>query len=312
MMTVNSNNQALMSDWRALGAIISACFSKVAMALIFICSLAAPSLATPDDPLFFQPGLRNSDGSRKLNNRQLQMVIESLRHKTGFLEMRFDENGFLTLGDRTRVAGGSAVARELLIAAVDGGRILELENHTNSLSVSFAQIRVGDDRVDLSREPRIEAGREHVHFKPKARTTALRILIDFADFSQLCGEREVLAAFDLGFAVLHELGHGALQLRDSTDLTRLGECEEYINRIRRDLGLPERLRYFTQDQRAVRPLAQTFLQAEQVFVRAVEKQGRIKTEWFYLRWDIEKVGQGAVALRPGASRADQSSIIAKR
>lgn len=307
-MTVKNNCQVLMSDWRALSALIHACLLRAALVLVLVCSLVAPSLATPDDPLFFRPGLRNSDGSRRLNNQQLQMVIESLRHKAGFLEMRFDENGFLTLGDRTRVAGGSAAARELLIAAVDGGRILELENHTNSLNVSFAQIRYDRNRVDLARETRIEAGREYAYFKPKAWIAALRILIDFADFSQLCGEREVLAAFDIGYVVLHELGHGALQLRDSTDPTQLGECEEYINRIRRDLAAPERLRYFTQDQRAARPLAQTFLQAEQVFVRKVEKQGRIKTEWFYLRWNIEKVGQGAGALRPGSSRADQSSI----
>ena len=39
---------------------------------------------------------------------QAQRALESLRRKTGFMEMRFDESGFLTLGDRTRFVGASA------------------------------------------------------------------------------------------------------------------------------------------------------------------------------------------------------------
>jgi len=311
-MTVKSNYQVLMSVRRALGAIIPACLSRAALALMFVCSLAAPSLATPADPLLFRPGLRNSSGSRKLSNQQLQMVIESLRQKAGFPEMRFDEDGFLTLGDRTRIVGGSAAARELLIATIDGNKLFEMENHSRSPHVAFAQLEGGYNLFSVTSEARIEAGRKQAYIKPQSWISVRPLLLDFWDFEQLCGERETLAAFDLGFAVLHELGHGALQLRDPTDPTLLGECEEYINRIRRDLGLPERLRYFTQDQRVARSLGQRFLQAEQVFARAVEKQSRIKTEWFYLRWNIENVGQGAGALRPGSSRANQSSIIAKR
>jgi len=40
------------------------------------------------------------------------------------------------------------------------------------------------------------------------------IEIDFADFDHLRGERKVLEAFDLGFAILHELCRAALELRD--------------------------------------------------------------------------------------------------
>jgi hypothetical protein len=250
------------------------------------------------DPQRFRPGLRNSGGSRQLNARQLRMALDSLRHKTGFLEMRFDEAGFLTLGDRTRIAGGSATARALLIAAVEGNKVFELEDHSHSPRVAFASI---------------EMGRDHLDFASGARITVQPLQLDFADFAQLRGGRDVIAAFDLGFIALHELGHGVLRLRDAANPAQLGECEEYINRIRRELGLPERQRYFTRDQLVtVSSGGRTAVQAELVFARAVEKQGRVKTEESYLRWETQSVGQSAIAAGPGSYHVDPALIIAKR
>lgn len=108
-------------------------------ALALLCALAQFAFAAPADPRY-RAGLRNSDGERRLSARQLQKTLDSLRHKTGFLEMRFDEAGFLTLGDRTRIAGGSASARDLLIAAVDGDKLFELESHNYSPHVTFANL----------------------------------------------------------------------------------------------------------------------------------------------------------------------------
>ena len=43
--------------------------------------------------------------------------------------MRFDENGFLTLGDQTKFSGGSATARALLDAAATMTLAVDLESH---------------------------------------------------------------------------------------------------------------------------------------------------------------------------------------
>src|SRR5215470_10485384 len=103
--------------------------TKFWLVFMILCALAPLVAAAPHDQWRYRAGIRNSGGSHKLSAKRLQAVIERLRDKTGFPEMRFDEAGFLTLGDRTRVTGGSATARSLLIAAVDGDRVFELESH---------------------------------------------------------------------------------------------------------------------------------------------------------------------------------------
>src|SRR5581483_12334231 len=78
------------------------------------------------------------------------------------------------------------------------------------------------------------------------RINAYPVQIDFADFNKLSGDRAALRAFDLGLVILHELAHGVWSLRDSQTSEELGECETYINRIRRELDLPERQTYQAQ------------------------------------------------------------------
>jgi hypothetical protein len=207
---------------------------------------------------------------------KLQSVLDSLRHKTGFLGMRFDEEGFLTLGDRTRISGGSATARELLIAAVDGDKAFELESHNHSPAVAFA---------------RIGTGSIYNNFTTKARITVEPLQLDFADFAQLHGSREALAAFDIGFVLLHELAHGVYRLRDATDPRYLGECERHINRMRRELGLPERQQYFARVRRPA-PSESTIRieQAELLFACVSQTPGREGTKrYFNLKWDAKQV-----------------------
>jgi hypothetical protein len=117
--------------------------------------------------------------------------------------------------------------------------------------------------------------------------------IDFSDLLKLRGDPLALAAFDLGFVILHELGHAALGLRDAAgDPQGLGECEELINRIRRELNLPERQTYVAQiySSPAFPPTQGSNKLAELVFARAVEKKGRMQIEKFNLRWEASKVG----------------------
>ncbi len=251
--------------------------------LTILCALSQLAFTAPGDPARPQAGLRNSDGNRRLSASQLQKALESLRHKTGFPEMRFDESGLLTLGDRTRFASGSATARELLIATVDGRVAIELEAHNNSPGVAFA---------------RITEGIVYTNFQTKAQIEARQVQLDFSDFAELRGEREALAAFDLGFAVLHELVHGVLGLRDAVgEVNELGACDGLINRMRRELNLPERQGYNARTQTLLSSSAGATRRAELVFARKRAESGRATTERFYLRWDAKRVASATQAKR---------------
>ena len=174
-------------------------------------------------------GVRNSAGPRGLNQRQLQQIRKSLQYESGLMELGFDAEGGLTLGDRGHVQGGSATARTLLIAAVDGEDLYELESHEGSSDIAFARIQ--------------ESGILEVGETGK-RIRISQVQIDFADFDQLQGAREAKMALDVGLVLLHELVHGVLKLEDPRDKTdQIGACDYHVNQIRRELQLPERLYY---------------------------------------------------------------------
>ncbi|MBO0721959.1 MAG: hypothetical protein J2P41_14135, partial [Blastocatellia bacterium] len=84
--------------------------------------------------------MRNSPDAKKLNPKQLDIILKSLREKTGYQGMLFDENGFLNLGDRMKFSGGSETARALLRAAVDSNKSIDLECHNHSETVAFARL----------------------------------------------------------------------------------------------------------------------------------------------------------------------------
>ena len=251
------------------------CVIAAAYSTFYALFLSLP--ATADDLSRFRGGIRNSPGERRLNKKQLDAVLASLRDKSGFLEMCFDKDGFLTLGDQTKFSGGSGAARALLDAAIKMPHAVELESHTNSSLVAFARLS------KLVIYKRLSSGKMMNVFP---------LEIDFSDLSRLRGDKQALAAFDLGFVILHELGHATHGLPDASgDPNGLGECEELINRIRRELNLPERRTYVAH----LHSIPNTaFIQgptqlAELVFTRAVEKQGRMQIEKFYLRWEASKV-----------------------
>ncbi|MGH9938992.1 MAG: hypothetical protein ACREAM_22360, partial [Blastocatellia bacterium] len=100
----------------------------IAAAFVTLCALFPSLLVTAGDPFRYSGGLRNSPGERRLSAKQLDAMLTSLRDKAGFLEMGFDENGFLTLGDQTKFSGGSATARALLDAAVKMPHAADLES----------------------------------------------------------------------------------------------------------------------------------------------------------------------------------------
>jgi hypothetical protein len=123
--------------------------------------------------------------------------------------------------------GGSASARALLTAAVYGPNILILEDASNRLDVVFCQVIPGRWSGSDSQHPPVYV-----------------VLIDFADFDHLMGDQPALAAFDVGWGLLHEIDHAVNDSSDPSKLGRIGDCEDHVNQMRRELDLPERADYF--------------------------------------------------------------------
>jgi hypothetical protein len=248
------------------------------MAVVFLAGaewlLNQPVAGQETKKHIYRPGLRNSLAGDPLSAKELNLALAQLRSKTGFIRMRFDEDGFLTIDDRSQIAGGSATARELLLAAVDGEKSINLQSRNRSPDVVFA---------------RVGRGVVYECWQSNKQIVMAPVEIDFADFNHLRGERKVLEAFDLGFAILHELCHAALGLHDASENVRAaGDCESYVNRIRRELGIPERQRYVaTVYQRSPSVSNKSFSIAELIFERT--KSGA-KKERLYLRWDVGEVG----------------------
>jgi len=152
-------------------------------------------------------------------------LANKLRTITGWHDLGFDENGALNLGKATP-SGGSETARKLLAAAVSGEKLMVLEDASNRADVVFCSVVEGLWTKDEDDKPPVFV-----------------ILIDFADFSRVTGDRAALAAFNVGWGVLHEIDH---VVRDSVDPKRVGEageCEDVINKMRRECGLAERADY---------------------------------------------------------------------
>ncbi len=153
-------------------------------------------------------------------------LVLSLRRITGYVALQFAPDGSLSLGESV-AAGGSAEARGILMRAVCSSGIFVIEDYSGSSSVNFGQ-----------------AVREQVYEPREGRSSHVwRLRLDFDDFQQMDASSEVRAAFDEGFTLFHELLHG-LGYTDASRARELGPCEEIVNRIRSELGLPLRDQYF--------------------------------------------------------------------
>ena len=157
---------------------------------------------------------------------QRTQLAASLNKISGSPQLRFDEEGALRLGNKDPKAG-SWMARDLLEKAVTGAKVIVLEDASNRSDVAFCSVFPGRWLGNEAQPPE-----------------AYVVLIDFADFQKLIGDRRALDAFDVGWAVLHELDHVVNDSEDSTSAGEAGDCEDHINAIRRELKLPERTEYF--------------------------------------------------------------------
>lgn len=251
-----------------------------------VASLLPPCFAeekrAESDPHTYRSGVRYTTGKHGLNEKQVNQVINSLRQKTGLQEIAFDADGFLTIGDRTQIEGGSVTARDLVLKALETPAQLILENHSHSTKVAFANLTKSVVYINM----RTKKQMEH---------RSLRL--DFSDFSKLIGPKEVIASFDLGIVILHELAHGVLNLPDDVnEWEDIGDCERYINTIRKELDLPERQHYVARSRNIHSPMGWTIRMAELQFARTNYKNGTLKTDEYKLNWDISRVGLGERAV----------------
>jgi hypothetical protein len=196
--------------------------------------------------------------------------VEKLRQITGWQALSFDENGALRLTDE-KARGGSETARALLKAAMTGKNVIVLEDASNRQDVVFCRVIEGRWNTDAANRPPV-----------------FIIQIDFADFAHLMGDRVALDAFNVGWGLLHELHHVVHDSVDSVRSGEAGECEGFINQMRRECGLAERADYFF----TLFP-ATTAGDFKTRFVRLafdLARPGANKKERHWLIWDAAQVG----------------------
>ena len=156
-----------------------------------------------------------------------EILANKFRAITGWTTLTFNKDGELRLGQDQKPIGGSASARTLLSKALSGPRLIVFEDASGRSDVVFARV--------------VEARwTHHAANKPQANL----VLIDFTDFSHVIGDEDAIAAFDEGWAVLHEIAHVVNESADAVKDDHLGECEAAINVMRRECGLAERAEYY--------------------------------------------------------------------
>ena len=197
-------------------------------------------------------------------------LATSLRAITGLTNLKFDATGALRL-DGDVATRGSESARALLSQALKGPNVIIVEDASSRSDVGFARVVRGRWlRGDSTNPP------------------AFVVLLDFADFRRLSGDAEARAAFDVGWGLLHEIDHVVRDSEDAQDQTAIGECEDHINQMRRELGLPIRVDYF---------FSRAYLKADAnfgaryvrlSFERRDESSSQTKRYW--LVWDATTVG----------------------
>lgn len=201
----------------------------------------------------FHPGLRISQ-TKPPTDRELTGLIRELSALSG-LRLKVSEDG--TIHYELPFVGGSAIARELLVKAIDGSDSFSVESANRSQQIAFAQIESTTTYKNGTNPPQTE----------------WVIRIDFADFAQVRGDAAAIRAFNPATNVMHELTHAILKLPDPVSSNDpIGQCERHLNLVRAELGLPLREHYLPKTRLARSPasLAQ-ILQGEIRFTKQAKE-----------------------------------------
>lgn len=230
---------------------------------ILLLSLAAPALSESDNKK------SNVVCREQVSVEHRLELANKLKKITGWPKLDFNGEGALQIGIGEPV-GGSQTARDLITKVIKGPNFIVLEDASNQTDVVFCRVVLGRWKNGISDGP-----------------PAYVVMIDFADFDRVMGDRRALEAFDIGWGLLHELEHVASDSLDAENLEDTGECETHINQMRREIGLPERAEYFF----TFFPLNPSsdfktkFVRLSFVEVVSLKKQKR-----YWLIWDADLVG----------------------
>jgi hypothetical protein len=197
-------------------------------------------------------------------------LTNKLRKITGWSKLAFADDGALIIDSRDS-SKGSKSARSLLTQAVTGKNVIVIEDASSRLDLAFCRVVPGRwTNADSARLP------------------VYVVLIDFTDFDQIVGDEKAREAFDVGWAVLHELDHVVSNSEDLDGDDELGECEAHINKMREEVGLPLRAGYFyTVSNLKADPNFNTrFVRLP--FEQKDPSSQRLKHYW--LTWDFAAVG----------------------
>lgn len=222
---------------------------------------ASSSLAVASDT----PKVIVRESITKRHRTELENKLKAI---TGWHDLRFTLDGALVVGTNRQTTGSNS-ARELLNKAVSGNRIILFEDATGRKDVGFCRVGLGALVGEMS-------------------PLVFVVLIDFDDFKQVSGDRQARAAFDVGWAVLHELDHVVEDSADPEIAGVSGDCEQHINRMRQELNLPVRTDYYY----SFLPV-KSDLSLISKFVRLgfhSRDQVSGKTKRYWLLWDAALVG----------------------
>lgn len=186
---------------------------------LLVCAFSAhPAQAEPETPKIVCRAA--------LSNARRAELSTQLRSITGWAGLHFDGEGALRFGTE-QPSGGSQSARELLAKAQKSNNLLVLEEASGRADVAFSRVLEGRWKDGSAERP-----------------PAYVIQIDFSDYSHVRGDAVALAAFNAGWGLLHEIEHAVNNSGDAEGPGKAGECEEAVNRMRRECGLAERAEYF--------------------------------------------------------------------
>lgn len=240
-------------------------FSRIARALSWVaipllivtCAIASEPTRTPGKIVCRE----------QLSVDRRANLASKLRRITGWRTLQFNDLGVLEFGSGPP-ENGSQTARDLIQKIIHSANFVVLEDASNRSDVVFC--RVVDAKWKNS----------------AASTPAHVILIDFSDFEQVMGDRQALAAFDVGWALLHEFEHIADDSEDAHHPGETGECEARINEMRRECHLPERAEYFFS---VIPSTGHNDFKTKYVRLAFVEQVAKHKKH-YWVFWDADLVG----------------------
>ena len=168
--------------------------------------------------------------STNLTTDQKKKLIDDWQTKTGFKNIYFDKNNKLAIDTTAGFQGGSAKARDQLSAAVNSTDIRFNLKSVDTTKVAFA---------DVGKGTTIQDG------KGNTLRTDYLVQLDFNDFKNAGGDPSAKEAFSVGIVTLHEFDHKIYNISDDPNsASDPGPLERtYINPVRQELGLPERVFY---------------------------------------------------------------------